>query len=350
MILDNWESFSEIDTAGMYSEILGLPDQLLHAWEVGKRNPLPDWSGITRVVIAGMGGSAIGGDLLISYALPLASIPVVIWRNYDLPGFAVGENTLVICSSHSGNTEEVLSAFDSAVEADTRILAVTTGGELAIRAEEAGVHLWTFEHSGQPRAAVGYSFGLLLAAFSRLGFIPDPSKELREAVGLMKEKQVNLKMELPAANNPAKRLAGQLMGRWPSVVGADHLAPVARRWRTQINEIAKAVGQFDELPESDHNMVAGVEHPGDLFGTTMVVFLRGKKYHPRNLIRTDATKELLMVSGMNTDLVEARGETRLAEQWTTLHFGDYVAYYLAMAYQVDPSPVHTIQELKRVIA
>jgi glucose/mannose-6-phosphate isomerase len=350
MILDNWESFSEIDKGGMYSEIEGLPDQLLHAWEIGNRAPLPDGAGITKVVIAGMGGSAIGGDLLISYGLPFATVPVFIWRNYDLPGFAKGPETMVICSSHSGNTEEVLSAFDSAIYAGTKVLAVTTGGELGKRAKAKDVSLWTFEHSGQPRAAVGFSFGLLLAAFTRLSIIPDPTEELRGAVDLMKEKQADLKMEIPAANNPAKRLAGQMMGRWPSIIGADHLAPVARRWRTQINEIAKAVGQFDELPEVDHNMVAGVEHPGELFGSTMVVFLRGKRYHPRNLIRTDVTKELLMVSGMNTDMVQARGESRLEEQWTSVHFGDYVAFYLAMANRVDPSPVPAIQELKREIA
>ena len=140
------------------------------------------------------------------------------------------------------------------------------------------------------------------------------------------------------------------MGRWPTIIGADHLAPVARRWRTQIGEIAKSLGQFEELPEADHNMVAGVEKPESLFGSTMVVFLRGNEYHPRNQVRTDATKELLMVEGMNTDLVQARGESRMAEQWTTLHFGDYVSFYLAMAYGVDPTPVHAIEELKREIA
>ena len=197
---------------------------------------------------------------------------------------------------------------------------------------------------------MGFSFGLLLAAVSQLGIIPDPSDELRGVVGVMKEKQSKLGIEIPAVNNAAKRLAGQIMGRWPTIMGADHLVPVARRWRTQIGEIGKALAQFEELPEADHNMVAGVEKPENLFGSTMVVFLRGKEYHPRNIVRTDATKELLMVEGMNTDMVQARGDTRMAEQWTTLHFGDYVAYYLAMAYGVDPTPVHAIEELKREIA
>lgn len=349
MILDNWQSFSDLDPEGMRSEIERLPDQLLGAWELGSSMPLPAWTGVQQIVIAGMGGSAIGGDLLRSYALPAATVPIIIWRNYDLPAFAYGKETLIICSSHSGNTEEVLSAFEWAVRVGGRILVVTRGGELGNLAQAEGIPIWKFEHDGQPRAAVGFSFGLLLAAASRLGIIPDPSDELFDAVELMKTKQENLGIEIPVVNNPAKRLAGQIMGRWPTIIGADHLAPVARRWRTQISEVAKALSQFEEIPEANHNMVAGIEKPDEMFANTMVVFLRADGYHPRNVARTDVTKKLLMVEGMNTDLVQARGETRMAEQWTTLHFGDYVAFYLAMAYEVDPTPVHAIEELKREI-
>ena len=181
---------------------------------------------------------------------------------------------------------------------------------------------------------------------TRLNLIPDPEAELRAAVAAMQQQQADLDAEVPVAKNLAKRMAGQLIERWPSVIGADLLAPVARRWRTQISEIAKAVAQFEELPEADHNMVAGVEHPDPLFGRTMVVFLRSVHNHPRNLRRLEATREILMVSGFNTDVVEASGEGRLAQQWTCLHLGDYIAFYLAMAYGADPTPVMAIQELK----
>ncbi|MEE9508228.1 MAG: bifunctional phosphoglucose/phosphomannose isomerase [Anaerolineales bacterium] len=347
MILDDWQSFSELDPGGMLSEIERLPDQLQEAWELGNSLPLPEWTGFQQIVIAGMGGSAIGGDLLRSYALPTAPVPVIVWRNYGLPAFAQGSKTLIICSSHSGNTEEVLSAFDKAVEVEAQILVVTRGGELGTRALREGIPHWAFQHQGQPRAAVGYSFGLLLAALSRLGIIPDPTAELSDAINQMRKIQEKIGIKLPAVNNPAKRLAGQFMGRWSTIIGADHLTPVARRWRTQISEIAKAVAQFEELPEADHNMVAGIEMPEVVFGNTMVLFLRGNGYHPRNLARTDATKQLFMLEGMNTNMLQASGESRMAEQWTSLHFGDYVAYYLAMAYGVDPTPVHAIEDLKR---
>ncbi|NIQ93140.1 MAG: bifunctional phosphoglucose/phosphomannose isomerase, partial [Desulfuromonadales bacterium] len=252
-------------------------------------------------------------------------------------------DTLVIASSHSGNTEETLSAFDLAFERGARVLAVTTGGTLAERAEEEGATVWRFDHDGQPRAGVGFSFGLLLAALARLDLIPDPESQIEGAVAAMSHQMKTLAPDVEVGQNPAKRLAGQFVERWPTVVGADFLAPVARRWRTQIAELAKAIAQFETLPEADHNMVAGVEAPENLFGQAMIVFLSAPALHPRNAARTRISQELLMVQGFNTDVFEAPGETRLAQQWTSLHFGDYVAYYLAMAYGVDPTPVHVIE-------
>jgi glucose/mannose-6-phosphate isomerase len=345
MILDQWEAFQEIDAGNMLTEIDDLPDQLNNAWMLGQNMPLQPSEGVRNLVLAGMGGSAIGADMLQAYALPDLRIPIIVWRNYGLPAF-VGEDSLVITSSHSGNTEETLSAFDQALHAGARVIAITTGGELAKRAKTAEVPLWQFDHVGQPRAAVGFSFGLLLAAISRMGWLPDPAGELEDAVKAMRDQQVSLGAEVPVVQNAAKRVAGQILDRWPIVMGADFLAPVARRWRTQISEIAKAVAQFEELPEADHNMVAGVPNPEDLIPKMMVIFLRASHYHPRNIIRTDVTREVLMVEGFNTDVYEAQGDSRLAQQWTALHFGDYVSFYLAMSYGIDPSPVPAIEGLK----
>jgi glucose/mannose-6-phosphate isomerase len=125
------------------------------------------------------------------------------------------------------------------------------------------------------------------------------------------------------------------------------LAPVARRWRTQRAELATALAQFEALPEADHNMVAGVMQPEQLFGSTMILFLRASLADDRNLRRVEATRSVLMLEGFNTDVIEAVGETRLAQQWTCLHYGDYTAYYLAMAYGIDPTPVEAIEDLKR---
>jgi len=272
--LDDASAFKEIDRSDMLSHIAGLPSQLQSAWDLGGELPLPAWEGIERVVVAGMGGSAIGADLVSAYTASTCRVPLVVHRNYGLPAWAEGSGTLVIASSHSGNTEETLDAFKTAVARGCLTLALATGGELARSRQASGSPLWRFEHEGQPRAAVGFSAGLLLAALSRLGLIPDPGKELRDAVQAMGVQAETLGPDVPAANNPAKRMAGQLCGRWVTVVGADLLEPVARRWKTQINEVAKAWSSFEALPEADHNTLAGSANPEDAVAHTMVLFLR----------------------------------------------------------------------------
>lgn len=347
MNLNNHNDFAKLDSQNMLGEMNGLPEQLQAAWLEAGKLPLGEHPAIRQVIVAGMGGSAIGADLVKAYTAPLASVSLDIHRDYGLPAWASGPETLVIASSHSGNTEETLSAMETALERGCTTLAVTTGGKIAKLAREKGCELWVFNHQGQPRAAVGYSFGLLLNAFTRLGFIPDQTSEIQDAVREMQEQRPLLAPELPDHDNPAKRQAGQLIDRWVSVFGADLLAPVARRWKGQISEIAKSWGQYEDLPEADHNTLAGVVNPEAVLSRTMALFLQADHNHPRNLRRIELTRKNFMLEGISTDLIEARGASRLAQMWTLIQFGDYTAYYLAMAYDVDPTPVASIENLKR---
>jgi glucose/mannose-6-phosphate isomerase len=347
MDLNDFKAFKTMDPEDMLGHIDGLPGQLEAAWKLGNGLPLPNWEGIERVVITGMGGSAIGADLLVAYCEATCRVPVVVHRDYLLPGWAKGPQTLVIASSHSGNTEETLSAFTDATQKGCTRLAIATGGKLAQAAKEGGAALWTFEHQGQPRAAVGFSFGLLLAAFARLGLIPDPSQELAGAAAAMRSQQAHIKADIAITQNPAKRQAGQLLGRWVVVLGSGVLTPVARRWKGQVSEIAKAWAQFEFLPEADHNTLAGSQNPSELLAHTTVLFLRSASDHPRNRLRLDFTRQILMLDGLGTDTYEAQGDSPLANLWTALHFGDYMAYYLAMLYEVDPTPVTVMQKLKQ---
>jgi glucose/mannose-6-phosphate isomerase len=351
MNLDDLDYFKQLDPLDMLGEIDHLPDQLDTAYQLGLKHDLPGWKDFKQAVIVGVGGSAIGADLLATYCASLASIPIFVHRDYGFPLFARGAGTLVVCSSHSGNTEETLDAFEEARAAGCRLVAVSTGGELARRARENGVPLWTFEHAGQPRAAVGFSFGLLLAMFQRLSFLPDQTDVLHDAVASMKRSQQRIKADIPTVKNPAKRYAGQLMGRWVTIVASDFMTAVARRWKGQINEIAKAGANFELLPEADHNTLAGTMHPQEVLNPhTMTLFLRAPSDHPRNRLRSDLTRKIFMLEGMNTDHVDARGQTPLAQMWTMILFGDYVAYYLAMGYGVDPTPVRVLVEFKEAMA
>jgi len=346
MNLDELHALKKIDSLDMLAEIDGLPAQLQSAWELGQGQPLPTIEGVTRILIAGMGGSAIGADLLAAYLAPLCKLPVVVHRDYGLPAWAAGPETLVIASSHSGNTEETLEAYEAALGAGCRLMAVATGGKLAERARAGQVPLWQFVHPGQPRAAVGFSFGLLLAAFDRLGLIPPQRAVLEAAVADMRSQQKELRADVPTVHNPAKRMAGQLVGRWVNVFGSGALAPVARRWKGQVNELAKAGAGFEFLPEADHNTLAGTLNPSETLAHTTSLFLRAPSDHPRNRARLDLTRQAFMLEGLNTDVFDARGAGPLSHVWTALHFGDYSAFFLAIAYGTDPTPVTVLENFK----
>lgn len=351
MNLDDLDMIQRIDKQNMLGEIDSLPDQLANAWALGASLPDPGSAqGIRHVVIAGMGGSAIGADLLAAYIAPSCAVPVIVHRDYGLPAWARGQETLVIASSHSGYTEETLDSCETALRNDCRVMTVCTGGELAKQAKERNIVCWQFPHKGQPRAAVGFSFGLLLRLFCRLGLVPDQSAEIASAVTEMKKQQASLAASVPSANNPAKRYGGQLVGRWVTVYGAGILTPVARRWKGQINELAKAGANFEFLPEADHNAFAALVNPPDLLmPRTLTMFLRCASDHPRNRLRTDVTRQGFMLEGLNADTYEAKGGSPLAQMWTAIHFGDYMAFYLAIAYQVDPTPVDALQGLKAAL-
>ena len=359
MILDDLSRFKSLDPQDMLGQIDGLPDQLQSAWDLSQGQPLEFVDGlrpsasksdIRQVVVCGMGGSAIGADLVAAAVMDSCLVPIIVHRDYGLPAFAKGPETLVICSSHSGNTEETLDSFETAVRNGCHVLAVSTGGKLSERAKAEGVPVWQFEHNGQPRAAVGFSFGLILGALRGLDLVPDVGEDIAGAVKAMKTQQTALVAESPIPKNPAKRLAGQLMGRWVTVFGAGVLTPVARRWKGQLNEVAKAVANFEFIPEADHNTLAGVLHPVEVIPPhVMTLFLRAPSDHPRNRLRLDITRKTYMLEGMNVDSYTAKGDSAIAHIWTALHFGDYMAYYLAMAYGVDPTPMSALESLKAAL-
>jgi len=347
MHLDDPERIKKFDRQNMLAEINTLPYQLGSAWELGGNSSMPAWKGIERVVIAGMGGSAIAADLLVSYLLPTCKVPIFVQRDYGLPAWAYGPETLVIASSHSGNTEETLDSYETGINNKCRLMLISTGGKLAARAGQIGAPLWLFEHKGQPRSAVGLSFGLLLAIFTRLRLVSDPSADLDSALAEMRTQQEQLIPSIPASLNPAKRLAGQLQGRWVNIIGSGILAPVARRWKGQINELAKSGAGFEALPEADHNTLAGLSNPEPALNRTATIFLRSRSDHPRNQLRSKLTQKTFMLEGLNVNDYKAPGENPLAQQWAALHFGDYLAFYLAIAYGEDPTPIPAIMDFKQ---
>lgn len=349
MNLDNHTQFALIDTLGMLEEIRALPQQLEKAWKTGEGLPLPQVKEISRIIIAGMGGSAIGADLLSAYIYSDCAIPLFVLRGYSLPAWAQGSDVLVICSSHSGNTEETLTVFEECLQKGCSVMTISTGGKLLELARQHGITHWSFTHAGQPRAAVGFSFGLLLNLFSRLKFIPAQEEALHQAAQAMRALLAEIDADRPVVQNLAKRLAGQAMERFPIVFGAEHLEPVARRWKTQLNEIGKCLAGFEFIPEADHNTLAGLEKPEELLYRIYALFLNSGNYSERNQKRFLLTAQEFMLAGVCIDPVIQKAERRLAEMWKLILLGDMVSFYLSMLYEVDPTPVDMLTNLKNAL-
>ena len=348
MDLENLLVLKNLDKSDYYEEILNFPVHLETGWGIGASHQYNNQNTkIDRVIVCGMGGSAIGADLAVAYARGVSPQPIVVNREYDLPAWASDNNTLVIASSHSGNTEETISCFQQAVTRNCSILVVSTGGDLEKMAEEAGADHLKFFHSGQPRAAVGFSLGLMMAAFFRYGLIQDASNEIEKGLQVVKSESANLTSKIPVARNPAKRLAGQMVGRIPVIFGSDALAPIARRFKTQINELAKGWAEFDHLPEGDHNTAAGVAQPETMHQSLFALFLESASDHPRNRLRSAATRQNFLLEGIACDHYLVPGETRLENILAGIQFCDFVSFYLAIAYGEDPTPIPGIVAIKR---
>ncbi len=349
MNLDNLNLFKQLDSQSFLAQINGLPRQLDDAWNLGQRSPLPHFEDVQNIIVAAMGDSAIGADLAAVSAAPNIRLPLSVLRDYDLPAFA-DEKTLVVCVSHSGNSEEVLSIFESAQKSGCRLFVISSGGALTNLAQSANIPYWNFSYRGADTMGVAYPFALTLALFARLGFIPDPSAEIAEAIRVMDDYKTRLAAETPAVTNPAKRYAGQLVGRWVTLVASERLSPVARRWKTQINQLAKAAANFELIPEATHNALIGSVNPSAVLNAqTTTLFLRAQSEHPRNRLRSDLMRQAFMLEGLNTDTIEARGDSIIAQLWSLLIFGDYMAFYLAMAYGADPSEEEAFENLKRML-
>ncbi|MGC8838339.1 MAG: bifunctional phosphoglucose/phosphomannose isomerase [Anaerolineae bacterium] len=347
--LDDLPAMQALDPQGMLQQIRSLPAQCRQAWEALEGWDLPQGYRSPRAVaIAGMGGSAIGGDLLRTWAEPVAPVPIVVVRDYRLPAW-VGPETLVVASSYSGETEETLAAFQEAIQRGARVVALTTDGRLAEWAEAQGVPLVRMGHRSVPRAALGASFVSLLGIAHRAGLVPDPRPDLDGALAEMERLREEVDAAVPEDRNLAKRLARALHGRPVVICGAEHLREVARRWKGQCNENAKAWAFHEELPELHHNSVLAYEGDPCVNRLMAVVLLTSPLYHPRNRLRFQATEMLLERYGVAHFRVEARGTSRLAQMLTALYVGDYVSFYLAVLYGQDPTAMGTITYLKEVL-
>jgi glucose/mannose-6-phosphate isomerase len=348
--LDRSPLFRDVDSKGMLDRILGMPGQIRDAWSIAQGLSFPaEYADAANVVICGMGGSAIGGDLVRTLADRESRAPLSVLRDYDLPAY-VDSRSLVILSSFSGTTDETLSAGEQALKVGARVVAITTGGDLAERANTAGIPLAQYSFGGTPREAGGYSTLMILGVLCRLGYLADKTVEVDAASETLEQMIATIGPEVPAEMNPAKRLAQKLYGKLVLIYGGGLLAEVARRWKGQLNENAKHWAFFEQLPELNHNAVLGYQFPTHVGQKAVVVMLSSTLSRQGLRARERITEELLARWGIPTETVQARGATPLEHILSTVYVGDFVSYYLAMVNDVDPSDMATITFLKARLA
>lgn len=344
--LDDLAYFQRLDPGHMLERIQEFPSQCQVAWESADKFAWPQApAGLENIVIAGMGGSAIAGELVADLVARDCPVPILVHRNYGLPAY-VGPHSLVIASSYSGNTEETLEATHQALSRGAAVAGMASGGELARLATEAGFPLFKIQYQSSPRAALAHSLVPLLYFLQSMGLIPNQEAALNDAVDTMQAMQGSTGAAVPASSNLAKQLAHHFYGNLALIYGVGFLASVAHRWKTQLNENTKAWAFYEALPEMNHNAVLGYQQPDELASESLVVLLRSSLNHARNRRRSEVTEEVLERAGIRYQAVEAEGETRLAQMLSTIHLGDYVSFYLAALYGTDPTPIEVINLLK----
>jgi glucose/mannose-6-phosphate isomerase len=324
----------------MIDDVLSLPDQLRDAlWRIETARLEPaDAAGL---MVCGMGGSAIGGDLAAAAIGDRLTKPLLSVRGYELPSWATPEWT-VLCSSYSGNTEETLACFEAAAALGALRIVVSTGGSLVEQAREAGVQVVAPPGIYQPRVAVAYMFVAAAEVAALAGVAPSIRSEIDVAAAFLEREALTIKAK-------AAEIAAQLDGSTSVIYGADLTAPVAQRWKTQVNENAKLPAFHSQLPEADHNEVCGWSD-GSSADALAAVFLEDCDQHPRERRRFELTAEVVAATGVPVVRIETEGETRVERLlWATL-LGDLVSLELASLRGVDPESIEAIEKLKEGMA
>jgi len=340
-------AIAQVDISDQLSDVLALPEHLRDAlWRV-ESAIIEDWDCPSGLVVAGMGGSAIGGALARAALGDHLSRPIFVTRGYGLPTWTTPD-TMVVCASYSGDTEETLACYESAGALGAKRTVVTTGGRLAEMARGDGVPVIPLPGGLQPRAAVAYMTVAALEMAALCGVGPRLTSEIDVAASHTEQLVAEWGPEA-AEDSLAKGVARGLLGTTPVIAGAGLTTPIAHRWKTQINENAKQPAFWNELPELDHNEIVGWEGAGDV-GRFSAVYLDDSDAHPRLKERMDLTERLIAGNAAASFRLETRGQTAIERVISLVLLGDLVSIYLAALRGVDPGPVRVIDELKAALA
>lgn len=341
---------AKFDPAGMGKIIADFPLQCREAVTIARKADVRLSKSVYRnIVICGMGGSAIAGDILASYLSDRMPSAIFVQRNYGLPGW-VGKDDLVIASSYSGETEETLSDFEEALKRKSAVAAITSGGKLKDRCAVLGIPFTTIPGGLPPRGALGYSFFALLGLFLSSGLIQNQDDVLKETLDVLEKLTGDYSVDKPSKENRAKQIASEIYGYMPLVyASSDLLAPVARRWANQLNENAKVLSYWAAMPELCHNEIVGWDKLPEIRLKTKIITLQDSEDHNRNSLRFDVLRDIINSESAGIIKIQSIGRSKLARMFSLLYLADYISYYLALLNETDPMPVKRIDKLKSVL-
>ncbi len=348
-VLDKPERVKDVDRSGMLGDLVKTPDYCRDAIKRAKQVDVPEKVNPKNIVIVGMGGSAIGGEILHDWLRDTLPIPIEVCRDYTLPAY-VNKDTLVFANSYSGNTEETLTAFLTAIHRKCTILALTSGGQLEAFCKKLQVPHVIIPSGLQPRVAIPYMFFPLPVIMEKLGILSNIEDELEEAIAVLEKVSKANAPDVPTDNNRAKQLATELMGTIPVIYGFRQYNSIAHRLKAQFNENSKVPSKSDSFPELNHNETVGYEAPETLNKKHSVILIRDPQEPPEIRNKIETTTNLVFNRAKTVLEITAEGKGKLAKMFSVLCTGDYASVYLAVLQNKDPTPVNIIVKVKSELA
>lgn len=352
-LLNSRDSIAKLDKSNVLGSIEALPDQIQDAWEQTGALVFPnDYPNVQNIIISGMGGSALGAHVLKHLYKDQLNLPIEIYSHYHLPAY-VDSNSLVILSSYSGNTEEVLVAAKQAEEVQAKIIVIAGGGKLASLALEKKWPLYQidpkFNPSNEPRMAVGYAIFGMLSIFAKLGLVNLSTEEVLNLVDHLKELGTKLNPD-QLIGNMAKLLAFQAYDKELILTGAEHLIGAAHVLNNQLNENAKVLTAEWHLPEFNHHYMEALSHPRKLKEDVLFLIFNSHLYLPELTKRAILTAEVIEKAGYEVETIEVTAPTKLEQVFEVITLGAFFNFYLAMLYGIDPAPIPNVDWFKSQIA
>jgi len=349
-VLDNVDKIREFDPSNMYNKIFDLPEQLTDALKLAKRWHInaDDFLDPGNIVLVGMGGSAIAGDMIRTLLRSTLLVPFEICRHYSLPEY-VDDETLVLASSYSGNTEETISAVEDALARKAMVAAFSTGGMLGDICSLNEIPMAQMPGGLPPRAAIGYSFALMVHFLDTVGLAKGAVDDIRDMIPNLSHYREAYIEDNPTESNPAKLLATKIHGRIPIVYSGPTLTDtVGLRLRGQIAENGKNLVFGNQFPEFNHNELVGYcnvakQHADHL----IVILLRDAEDHPQIRTRMNIVKEIIDKVGIEIYEIHTKGKSRMERMFSAVQMADFTSYYLAVLNESDPEPVEAIDWLKK---